>query len=139
MATFRGAVIKNNIPNHFKELKSPPEYKILACEKTRILCTRFICSSIFFIHFVISIKCVFYFMLLQGILHKNFIIWVISNKVQSCKCENFSIGFLTSENILIILHFNTKGILCYINVLLLLLLLLKTYQQFVATTITTNK
>ena len=44
-----------------------------------------------------------------------------------------------SENILIILDFNTKGNLCYINVLLLLPPLLKTYQQFVATTITTNK
>ena len=75
-------------------------------------------------------------MLLQGLLHKNLFGYFL-NKIQSCKCENFSVGSLTSENILIILHFKTKGILCYLSVQLLLVP--KIQQRFVATTITTNK
>ena len=43
-AVFKGAVIWNNLPNHFKEAKSLTEFKTLIREWTQFSCTCCICS-----------------------------------------------------------------------------------------------
>ena len=43
-ADFKGAIIWNNLPNHFKEVKSLPEFKTLIREWAQLSCTWCICS-----------------------------------------------------------------------------------------------
>ena len=45
-AVFKGAVIRNNLPNHFKEAKSLKEFKTLIREWTQFSCTYSICSLV---------------------------------------------------------------------------------------------
>ena len=44
MAVFKGAVIWNNLPNHFKETKSPTEFQTLTRDWTQFSCICCICS-----------------------------------------------------------------------------------------------